>query len=116
MTSTGATIHMHYCMGKLVSWALWHTHKKKDGCDNCSMTKKKGCCEDKHQTVKIESKYNFQTVTFNHAKTFFDLPQHDWTNYTFIIYSPAIISYPLTNSPPSIGKVPIYISNCVYRI
>ena len=57
MTSTGATIHMHYCMGKMVSWALWHKHDKKDDCKNCSMAKKKGCCEDKHQTIEIESKY-----------------------------------------------------------
>lgn len=80
------------------------------------MSKKKGCCEDKHQTIKIESKYNFQTATFHPLKTFIDLPQYDWNNYTLIAYSHPIIIYPLTNSPPGTGKIPIFISNCVYRI
>lgn len=116
MTSTGATIHMHYCMGKMVSWALWHKHDKKDDCKNCSMAKKKGCCEDKHQTIEIEGKYNFQAATFSPLKIAIDLPQYDWNNYALIVYSHSIINYPLTNSPPGTGKVPLYISHCVYRI
>jgi len=113
--STGATIHMHYCMGKMVAWGLWRTQDK-DACAACNMDKKKGCCEDKKQSVKIESKYNFQPATFHFSKVWIDLPQYDWTNYTLITHSHQIINYPLSNSPPGTDKIPIYISNCVYRV
>lgn len=103
-------------MGKMVSWAISHTEDEKDECDNCNMAKKKGCCEDKQQTIKIESKHSFQSAAFYLSRILIDLPQQYWINYTLIIYSPAIISYPQTNSPPGINKTPIYISNCVYRI
>ena len=36
-TSSGATIHMHYCMGKLADWGLGHQNSKT--CGNCGMEK-----------------------------------------------------------------------------
>ena len=30
-TSSGATIHMHYCMGKLADWGLGHKNSKTCG-------------------------------------------------------------------------------------
>ena len=55
-TSTGATIHMHYCMGKLVDMKLWHSGR--DKCGNCGMKKSKACakkcCKDEHKLVKLE--------------------------------------------------------------
>ncbi len=37
-TSMGATIHLHYCMGKLASWGLID-HESKN-CTKCGMVKK----------------------------------------------------------------------------
>jgi hypothetical protein len=52
--STGATLHMHYCMGKLADWGLGHNTSKT--CDKCGMEKSgekdNGCCKDEHKFVK----------------------------------------------------------------
>ena len=52
-TSTGATIHLHYCMGRLFSWSL--VDKDSKTCGQCGMPKsgkdahclsfKDGCCK-----------------------------------------------------------------------
>lgn len=53
--SFGATIQLHYCMGKYVSWEFGS--QSADDCDNCGMHKKteesNNCCSD--ITKKIES-------------------------------------------------------------
>lgn len=53
--STGATVHLHYCMGELVNWGLWQDTSKK--CGKCGMEKdkKNGCCKDEHKQFKIEN-------------------------------------------------------------
>lgn len=56
-SSTGATIHLHYCMGKLVNMSLSKDQAKK--CPNCPGEEKNGscskdCCKDLHKTVKLE--------------------------------------------------------------
>ena len=54
--STGAPIHAHYCMGKIISWSFTHTSDA-DKCPNCGMHQKKGCCEDKQTILKVSEKY-----------------------------------------------------------
>ena len=46
----GATVHLHFCMDKLINWSLL----KRDGdkCDKCGMKKDGGCCKDEHKFVK----------------------------------------------------------------
>lgn len=54
--SGGAVVHLHYCMDKLVGWALWHNDNGRDKCSKCGMdkgAKSKGCCKDEHKLVKI---------------------------------------------------------------
>ncbi|MHA4845176.1 HYC_CC_PP family protein [Flavitalea antarctica] len=55
-SSTGATIHIHYCMGKLVNMSLNSESKK---CPKCPSKEKssscsKECCKDLHKTLKLE--------------------------------------------------------------
>ena len=54
-TSMGATIHLHYCMGKLVSWGLI-SHDSKN-CGICGMPKKadsRPCISAKMEGCKEE--------------------------------------------------------------
>src|SRR5664279_5304158 len=61
-TSMGATIHLHYCMGKLASWGLIN-HESKH-CAQCGMVKQKSspqgmtakmdCCRDEHKQIKTD--------------------------------------------------------------
>ena len=65
-TSTGATIHMHYCMGKMSDWSL--DSKDSKSCGKCGMktsTKKgKGCCHDEHKFVKNNSDQKVSEASF----------------------------------------------------
>ncbi|MFL5788778.1 MAG: HYC_CC_PP family protein [Flavisolibacter sp.] len=115
VTSTGATIHMHYCMGKLKSSGLWRSGKH-DACSTCGMPKKKGCCEDKHKILKLERQYNIQPSATYLTKPILEPPFDCYLSYRSIFASSSIVHRPLTNSPPGLGRVALYIANCVYRI
>jgi len=123
-TSIGATVHLHYCMGKLMSWGLIDNDGK--NCATCGMAKKTdnancvsakmGCCKDEHKEIKTDKDQKlapseYQTLTFFTgavADTNHELPD-------FSIYSIAI-AYPNINAPPSTGKVPVYLLNRNFRI
>ena len=64
-TTTGATVHLHYCMDKLVEQSLWHSEK--DQCSKCGMDKsleKKGCCKDEYKQVKVGNAHYSPDVAF----------------------------------------------------
>jgi hypothetical protein len=112
--STGATINIHYCMGKLMSWDLSHKQGK---CGTCGMEKMdhKGCCKDEQKTLRLDkdqktSESSFQFLTnFSEAitLTYADLPP----GYTSIV-----TDNPVAHGPPRAGAVPILTLNCVSRI
>src|SRR5688572_3339918 len=56
-TSTGATLHMHFCMGDLADWGLGVNKSKT--CGKCGMDKSdeknNGCCKDEHKLIKNDS-------------------------------------------------------------
>src|SRR5436190_9896017 len=71
--STGATVHMHYCMGKFVAWSLQHDSKTKDKCKKCGMknsANKKGCCKDEQKHIQIEKNQKSTTLQYNFNKQF----------------------------------------------
>ncbi len=119
--SSGATIHLHYCMGKLVNWGLWH-NKISDKCGNCGMAKQKqktskGCCKDEQTLVKVDKDQKASLLQYNFSKQ-----SNDFTPYYSIIKnnSACILSlvreYPTTHAPPYKEKVQEFIRNCVFRI
>lgn len=117
-TSMGMTVHMHYCMDKLVAVKLWHTDKQDDACSNCGMKKgsKKGCCKDEHKVVKTD---NYQKTDVTQIPVFenfpLSLPPQPFA-LDAIIYASRVKQLPYSNAPPDRSTVPIYIRNCVYRI
>ncbi|WP_449619043.1 HYC_CC_PP family protein [Sediminibacterium soli] len=117
-TTVGATIHMHYCMDKLVDWRPWHTTSKK--CSECGMEKthenKKGCCKDEHKQVKLQIDHkaaeNFQLQQLSLlavAPACFVLPA--------AAPVPSVTEqYPISHAPPRCAKTSVYIRNCVFLI
>ncbi len=118
-TSSGATIHLHYCMDKLVSWSFRSSHS--DYCSKCGMNKSakhqaKGCCKDDQRQVKLavdqKTTDNFQLISPAFAATFipfFELP--------VIYYSTSIIDQnSRSHAPPGGFNLDLYVSNCVFRI
>lgn len=123
-TSMGATLHLHYCMGKLFSWGLTDTDSK--NCGRCGMPKgsvnthrlsfKGVCCKDKQAQVQLDRD---QKTTDNNYKlpdlSFVALPGVTGNNSDLFIGS-SIIGNPSTHAPPEPDKVPLFIRNCHFRI
>ena len=116
-TSSGATIHLHYCMDKLIGWGLWSKHG--DYCSKCGMNKakklSKGCCKDEQKHVKLagdqklaESVQLFYTSLAASTVPFFELSE---------VYVPSVIEQkPLAHAPPRNAGLTLYIQHCIFRI
>jgi len=114
-TSTGATINMHYCMGKMINWGFGHNDSKK--CGKCGMEEKDSkCCKDIHKFVKNDSdqktsKPGFQILQLMAAAlpgSFIEIPSHPFLSVTE--------EHSISRSHPRNSSVALYIRNCVFLI
>ena len=115
-TSTGATVHLHYCMGKLVDMKLWHSPASK--CGSCGMKKTtayaKKCCKDDHKLVKLEKAHQKASQnTFQFTQAFPAIPA---AYIEFLqVYIPSVTQeLPVSHGPPE--SIPIHILHCTFRI
>lgn len=117
-TSTGAAIHMHYCMGKLADWSLARNTSK--SCGKCGMEKSakkvNGCCTDEHKFFKNNADQKIGEVSFPILRalvsllpvSFFELP-----SVNILLVSQ---DYPVSHGPPLISSIPIFILNRTFLI
>ena len=122
-TSLGATVHFHYCMGRLVGWGLVD-HESTD-CISCGMAKDpamqgcsvgmKNCCHDEHKHIQSDraQKPAQGWAEWNLTPALVALPYQGWNEP--VVIAPAI-SQPAANGPPLTGKVPVFLRNCSFRI
>jgi hypothetical protein len=123
-TSMGATVHLHYCMGRLVSWGLADRSGK--SCDFCGMQKMgssgecavgiNNCCHEESKQIKNDKDQKtgqefFQIMKVEPAVA--DLPQPVWVNA--VVLSP-VLSRPVSHGPPPAGLLPVFLRNCNFRI
>ena len=116
-SSTGTSVDIHYCMGKLVNWTFSHTEGK--SCDKCGMEKKgsdSGCCKDEQKFLKNTDD---QKAASNVVQLFqvagADLPvQQQYHHASFPVSLTE--EYPLSNAPPLSGAVSLHVRNCVFLI
>jgi hypothetical protein len=123
-SSVGATIHLHYCMGKLASWGLInHENKNCEGCGmvknttaSHSMATKMDCCRDEHKQIKTDKDQKL------FPSEFFKLNN---LSQVIALHDPAIQSikafsisteYPNTNAPPLLDKLPIFVLYHNFRL
>jgi len=116
--TTGATVHLHYCMGKLVEQNLWYTEKEQ--CGKCGMDDSqqadKRCCKDEHKQVKVENDHYTSDIAFQAMQlaavtipvSFIEIPQ--------IAFSSITEENPTSNAPPRSSSIAIYKRNGVFRI
>ncbi len=117
-SSAGASVDMHYCMGKLANWSL--THKKTTICPKCGMAKTsgktKGCCKDEQKFFKDNTA---QKITERSQLSFIDPGVGFKANY-IVIPDPAIISFvntrPVSHGPPLHAGIPNHIFFCSFLI
>jgi hypothetical protein len=117
--STGATIHLHYCMGKFVEWSLQHDSKKKDRCSKCGMknsANKKGCCKDEQKHIQIEKDQKGNAFQYNFDKRFDNLVSYSIVADFSPYHISSVLGYITTHAPPFKEKAPVFIRNCVFLI
>jgi hypothetical protein len=118
ISSTGATMHMHYCMGKLADWGFGQNDSKT--CSKCGMEKSSekdnGCCRDEQKFVKNDTVQQTAEagLLLTHLTSiavpvsFIEIPLPR--------FSYATEENPLFHVPPRTGGVAVYIRNCVFLI
>jgi len=111
-SSVGATIHLHYCMDKLINWSLRSDGNK---CKNCGMEKDGKCCKDENKFVKNSLDQSttsaiqiLQAPVISDHLSFISINE----NYSFS----SINEYPTSHAPPIRTGVDILVRNCVFRI
>jgi hypothetical protein len=123
-TSMGATVHLHYCMGRLVGWGLID-HDGKD-CSFCGMQKKevppgcslgkKNCCHDEHKLIQ-NNRDQKPSQGLNLAKAMalvLAAPPAAILDHVFLTTTPRTLSF--DNGPPLDQRVPVFLRNCSFRI
>ena len=86
-STTGATVYVHHCMGKVVDWDF--TKNDVDKCDTCSMEKDatNDCCKDEVKVLKIEQADKHPETSANQLSfkdvilpiAYFSISQQDFT-------------------------------------
>jgi hypothetical protein len=117
--ASGMSVHLHYCMGKLVSWSL-NQHQNK--CTYCSKEKEhssnvvcRSCCKDEQKLVKLNTDYKAERMI--QPDFFFGKAARIAYPVEFTIYNPEkILGCNSIHASPQKHKVAIYLFNCVFRI
>ena len=117
-SSSGTTIHLHYCMGKLVDLSFSFNEKEKEKCSRCGMKNSKdknGCCKNEHKQIKIErdQKLTEKVVNLSYV-TSVAHPTHN-VELPPIKITSVTDANPISHAP-SRRQVSIYICNCVFLI
>jgi hypothetical protein len=122
--SMGATVHLHYCMGKLKSWGLIDQDSR--NCATCGMAKKTdnshcvttktGCCKDEHKQIKTEKD---QKLIGSELQVLLFSPEAVSGKFQTLRdfhLSAVSIDHPNANAPPLTGSQPVFLLNRNFRI
>jgi hypothetical protein len=117
VTSIGATVQLHYCMGKLSGWSLALTGSTSKECSKCGMEKKdsKGCCHDENKLVKIQDDQKANYVSLGILKLQVPAPVIIDQSIAYLLPETEEL-LPKSNAPPLICHADICIRNCVFLI
>lgn len=125
-STIGATLHLHYCMERLVGWGLSADHANKKVCPFCGMAttspakngskESKGCCKDELKQVKVDNDHKIPDAAISLHKPILQLEDHFSVDPSFIACNPPILEFPTSNSPPRSEEISLILRNCVFRI
>ncbi len=111
----GVNITQHYCGGNLAF--VSHKFSEEKTCKCGTKTMKKGCCEEKQQSFKIDdTQLKAQPIVSDFSEI---LPEKYTATPSFQIPIGFIVTSEVSYAiyhPPNIYKRPIYILNRVLRI
>lgn len=116
--STGATVNLHYCMGKLVDKDLWQD--KQSTCGKCGMDKSEksdsDCCKDEHKQLKISNDHIPAVVSFQEIQLAAIIFPLSCIEAPALLPSSVTEENPNSNAPPLGSGLALHKRNCVFRI
>ncbi len=118
-TSVGATIRLHYCMGKLVNWGLSHSNKAV--CSNCGMRKchsstREGCCSDEYKQIKNEKDQKLSESFVYLNKVLIETAPVTVDGIAPLPPSFLTSEFLKINAPPRSSRNSILALHCIFRI
>ena len=113
LSSSGMTISLHYCCGKLDSVSF--TSKQEKTCKMGNHVKKSGCCNDKQISASVSSDQQGTTQWVQFAKQTIALPSYQPINTSFKSYVFSVNKL-ARGTPGVLPSIPLFIKNCVFRI
>lgn len=113
LSSSGMTVSLHYCCGKLDGVSL--TGKQDKTCKMGNHSKKSNCCKDKEISASKTADHQAAAKWVNLANQPIALPVYYVVNTSFKDYSISIDRL-ARGVPVNHLKVPLFIKNCVFRI
>jgi hypothetical protein len=117
-TSTGAIIHLHYCMGELANWGLGYNQT--EVCGKCGMNESDindtGCCKDEHTFIKNDNDQKIIEGFYQFAFSSGIAYVSDEVALTLNDISSVTEENPSSNAPPRSNGVAVYIFNRTFLI
>ncbi len=105
----GVSLKKFYCCSNLNSVSVTLADDAKDKCS------KDGCCKTKYKFFKVNDKHLANSELFTSVKYYTDLFSFT-PSYQSISFPKQVDIFNDCHAPPLYLGVPIYISNCVFRI
>lgn len=117
VTSTGASLHLHYCMGEMASSTLWGDTEKL--CGKCGMdmedSNSNGCCKDEMYWIKIDDDQKTSTAYTEIPKWLLDANNLIALNTLPPVFI-ELLQIEISKAPLRSSKTPHYLRNCVFLI
>jgi hypothetical protein len=110
LSTMGVGLKEFYCCGKLKSKFITLTGNSKTDCTA------EGCCKTKHQFLKLNDNHLAGADIYLPAKHFIALPFYT-PAYNLLSFAQQTAHINGSHAPPVYDKdLPLYLSNCVFRI
>jgi hypothetical protein len=117
-SSCEASVYLHYCMGKQVSFSF--SPEKSGSCHRCGMKKSggMGCCKDEQKIIKSDKSQKVTDLVSSdtHQKRYVIFPVV-YNIYLVNICQPSTDTHYPVHGPPEIKAfVPLFLMNRVFLI
>ncbi len=113
LSSTGMSVHLHYCCGQLDDITFSAVHQY--GCSKDSEDKPGPCCNSKQIELKLKADQEPAAQWVQSAKEI-KAPAPEAGPVVFFIKQPVPVIEQATGPPPVPLSLPLFIQNCVFRI
>lgn len=115
LATMGFSLNEFYCCGKLKTVSITVASVGKDKC-NKGDGNTDGCCKNKFQYFKVNDNHLTSAQLSLPVNQLSDLHLYNSSLQNIVFFPQKTTVAYRSNAPPLYAGVPVYISNCVFRI